>query len=161
MGDGHFVGYPIILLLVLMYTTEAHQGLLQPVCVAAGQLEFYRYTIYGGAITTLLAVLLIPRMGMLGAAIAMLVGQLSTQNWAIPLMTYRIIRVTVTEGLRLVVPHALGYGFLLFIMIIVLKYAIGNLTVALFISGAVALLLLSFPLRSLLLSARRSATSLV
>jgi O-antigen/teichoic acid export membrane protein len=116
LGAGHFIGFPTILVLVLMMFSEAHQGMLQTACVAAERLGFYKAVLLGGLISFFLSLLLIPRIGLLGAALAAFIGQVTTQHWVTPKLAFSVLGMRFREDLKRVLLPAVVLGGAIVIM---------------------------------------------
>jgi O-antigen/teichoic acid export membrane protein len=94
LGKAHFLGYPVIIILSLMMFIEAHQGTLMTFCVATERLQFYKIIILGGIISLPLSYILIKNYGILGAALSILISGMLTQNWFIPMMSLKLLKLS-------------------------------------------------------------------
>ncbi|MFC1850232.1 hypothetical protein ACFL27_08580 [candidate division CSSED10-310 bacterium] len=92
LGQGHFVGYPVLSILCVMMLLEAHHGVLNIPCIAAEKLGFYKFTLLGGILGIIFAIIMIPRWGLIGAAGAIFLAQLLTNNWIIPLISLKLLK---------------------------------------------------------------------
>ena len=121
LGKGHFVGYPILGILIVLMFAEAHQGMLQAACVAAEKLDFYKAVLVGGILTLGLSFILIPKFGLLGAAISALAGQATTQDWVTPKLAMRVLQIRYIDGLKRVLIPGLSLGGAVFFIGMTLK----------------------------------------
>jgi O-antigen/teichoic acid export membrane protein len=110
LGKGHFVGYATFGVLMVLMIAEAHQGMFQSACVAAEKLGFYKAVLVGGVLSLGLCLILIPRFGILGAAVSALIGQGATQHWVIPWLAMRALQMRFLEDLKRVLLPAACLG---------------------------------------------------
>ncbi len=116
LGEGHYLGLFFCIVLALLMTVEAHSGLLLPVCIAAERLSFYKSVLIGGVVNILIAIILIPRFGVLGAVIGIFVAQTVTQSWIIPNLAMKVLQIRFGYVIRRVLfPSFLSFLFSLLI----------------------------------------------
>lgn len=122
LGKGHFVGYQILVTLSVMMLFEVHHGMLNIPCIAAEKLQFYKYTLLSGFINTGLIVILIQRWELLGIAASVLIANLVTNNWIIPMISLHLLGYTIQRYLYSVILPVLGAG----VFAIVVALALGR-----------------------------------
>jgi O-antigen/teichoic acid export membrane protein len=145
LGQGHFVGYPVLALLSIMMLLEAHHGMLNTPCIAAERLQFYKYTLLGGFINVGLIVLLVARWGLLGIAVAVLIAHLATNNWIIPKISLSLLKHRLSRYFTDVILPVLGAGAVAMVFGLAIKQICRD-----FIISAVAYSLVLFILGCLL-----------
>jgi O-antigen/teichoic acid export membrane protein len=123
LGRGHFVGFSILSILIVLMLAEAHQGMFQAACVAAERLGFYKSILIGGALTLGLSLVLIPRFGLIGAALSTFIGQACTQHWVTPRLGMQVLEMRFLEDLRYVLLPAGCLGGVVVGVGLVLKVA--------------------------------------
>ena len=153
LGSGHFVGWTTLWLLLALMTLEAHQGMMQVVCVAAERLEFFKAILLGGCVSVTLALLLIPRVGIPGAALASLTGEAATQLWIVPRQSLAVLDAGFKRHVRTVfVPVAGATAGVLAVGAIARILGVGTsagLTLTVVSAVLSALVFLRHPLREL------------
>ncbi len=110
LGEGHFVGNPVLFTLVIMMFLEAQHAVLNAPCIAAERLQFYKYTILGGFISLALLALMVPRWGLLGAALSVMIAQLLTNNWVIPWISLNLLHESFQHYFVKVILPVLALG---------------------------------------------------
>ena len=98
VGPGHFAGYAVLLPYLLMTVLETHHVIHASAVMATGDLPFVPWAIGSGALTVIFCLLLIPRLGLSGAAVGIMIAQLLTNNWYAPyysnyLLTRKVYKV--------------------------------------------------------------------
>jgi hypothetical protein len=68
--------------------------------MAAGQIVFVRAALASGVLNIMLAVVLAPRWGLIGIALAIAISQLLTNNWYAPYITIRFFGVRIAVLVR-------------------------------------------------------------
>ena len=100
LGEGHFIGYEVLLLLIIMMFLEAHHSMLNIPCIAAEKLQFYKYSLLAGVLNLVLIPFLICRWGLLGVSLSILLAQLLTNNWVIPRVALRLLNRPFAQYLK-------------------------------------------------------------
>jgi O-antigen/teichoic acid export membrane protein len=121
LGVGHFVGYPVLIVMAVTMLIDAHQGMLMTICIAAERLQFYKATLLGGIISLPLSFCLIKSYGILGAVLAILVAGLLTQNWVIPWISLKLLRLNFVTILTKLITPSLLLGLAVGILGILIK----------------------------------------
>ena len=94
LGPGHFVGYPILLVLLVTASLETHQIGHATLTMATGNIPFVRIALGAGVLNLLLSLLLVRTEGLLGVALGTLLAQIATNYWYGPYVTLRLIKVS-------------------------------------------------------------------
>ncbi|GAG93967.1 unnamed protein product, partial [marine sediment metagenome] len=85
-------------------------------CIAAERLQFYKYALLGGLISVAFAVLMIPQWGLFGAAFAILIAQLLTNNWIIPWISLNLLQYSFRHYFLNVILRVLGVGIIILLI---------------------------------------------
>jgi O-antigen/teichoic acid export membrane protein len=113
LGPGRFVGNTVFGILALQMLLEAHHGMLQAPCVAAGELQFCKYQFTAGLVCVSMLPISISAFGIVGAALAITVPRMVTDNWIIPVFSLRLMKMRFgTYAREILLPGILvGGGF--------------------------------------------------
>jgi O-antigen/teichoic acid export membrane protein len=93
LGSSMFAGFPVLWVLLFMVLFEVHHVIFATAVMAAGKIVFVRTALASGILNIVLAVSLAGRLGLLGIALAIAVGQLLTNNWYAPYVAIRFFRI--------------------------------------------------------------------
>jgi hypothetical protein len=104
VGPENFVGYVSLWLLLVLYALEAHHVVHAIAVMATGRIVFLRVAILSGLVTVGLGVSLAGGWGIPGVVAGMVIAQLATNNWYVPLYSLRLFRVSIGEYGRWVAP---------------------------------------------------------
>jgi len=81
LGEGHFVGWPVLLTFCLMLALECQHVTLASACISTNDIPFGPCAIGAGLLNILFTILLIRSLGLWGVALGTLFAQLMTSNW--------------------------------------------------------------------------------
>ena len=119
LGEGHFVGFAIVFVFLLVMLLETHHVALANAVMATGDLAFFVPALLSGILSIGISILLARPYGLLGVALGTLFAQLVTNNWYVPLYAMRLFRIRFAEHFRAIVAPivllaaiTLGVGFL-------------------------------------------------
>jgi O-antigen/teichoic acid export membrane protein len=99
LGEGHFVGYPVLITLAVMMILEAHQSMLNVSNIASEKLEFYKYTVLAGVLSVILQFFLTPVWGLIGVSAAILIAEVTTIDWIVPVLSFKLLDTKVSHYL--------------------------------------------------------------
>ena len=158
IGSSMYAGNKVLWTLLLMTFLETHHVVFAAAVMATGKILFVRAALLAGLINLVLAIYLTRAWGLWGTALAILLAQLSTNNWYAPLVAIRVLHVRVAELIKRVwVPLMAGLSVCLSINFL-LRAATGEglrgLLVSLVIGGSSSVLIMSILMLS---AAERSA----
>ena len=94
LGEGNFIGYPILIVFSIMLTLEAQHNVLAQSARATEDEKYVFAAITSGILNVIFTFLLIRQMGLFGVALATMLSQLLTSNW------YAVYRPIVRLKLR-------------------------------------------------------------
>lgn len=106
VGAANFGGYPTLWVLLTLFVLEAHHVIHAGAAFAIGHATFVPQAIIAGVLTVTLGVALLPQLGVLGMAVAMLLAQLATNSWYVPHYTLRLLGIPVRRYARGLLPLA-------------------------------------------------------
>ena len=102
LGEGNFIGYRVLWLLLLVLVLEAHHVIHATAVMATGHVIFLWAALLAGVMKIALSVYLVPRVGIYGAVLGTLVAQLLTNNWYAPYCSLRIFSISAGDYARTV-----------------------------------------------------------
>jgi O-antigen/teichoic acid export membrane protein len=146
LGPGHFVGFPIVWVLLAVMLLEAHHQAMASVTMATGRIAFLAPALIAGLLNLVFSVVLARRFGLIGVVFGTMTAQVLTNNWYVPWYTMRLFGIpwrrhvkTVLLPLAYLLVSMLVVGFsvraLTMHLSAVLSVAIGVLSTAL--AGAI------------------------
>jgi len=94
LAPSMFAGFPVLWVLLLMVLLEVHHVIFATGVMAAGRIVFAGPALLSGVLNILLAIALAGRLGLLGIALAVAVGQLVTNNWYAPYVAIRFFHLS-------------------------------------------------------------------
>jgi O-antigen/teichoic acid export membrane protein len=124
LGPGHFVGFPVVCVLLAMMTLEVHQQSMGAVTQSTGKVAFAASTIIAGVLNIVISILLAKRFGLLGVVTGTLIAQLLTNDWYVPYYTLRHFQLKTIDHLRNVVFPMASFG----LVMLVISYAARRIT---------------------------------
>ena len=152
IGSGHFVGFPVVWVLLAVMLLEAHHLSMASATMATGRVVFLVPALVAGGLNLLFSITLAHRIGLLGVACGTMAAQLLTNNWYVPWYTMRLFRISFARHLRDVL---LPVGGLIALMLLA-GYAVRSVTGAMapfpgLVIGGASTILLGVTSASLLL----------
>lgn len=81
LGQGHFIGYGILLVFCIMLTLETHHVVLMQSSRATEDENYALVTLTAGILNVIFTLVLIKHLGLLGVAIGTMLAQVLTTNW--------------------------------------------------------------------------------
>lgn len=89
LGNGKFVGFPILWTLLLMVLLESHHVAMATATVATGNMAFSKPALLAGLLNLVISAILAQQLGLWGVALGTLMAQLLTNNWYAPYVTLK------------------------------------------------------------------------
>lgn len=93
LGEGNFVGFPVLWFLLAMVVLEVHHVIHATAVMATGHIVFLKSAIGAAVIKVALSVSLAVPYGLLGVASGTLIAQILTNNWYAPLVSMRLFKI--------------------------------------------------------------------
>lgn len=116
LGNGNFVGYPIIWIMFVMLTLEVHHNILGSATMATGRVIFHWVALGAGILNIVLSLILVRYFGLLGVALGTLLAQLLTNNWFVSLVSLRHFHIDISAYLRtIVIPLLVVFALLIIV----------------------------------------------
>jgi O-antigen/teichoic acid export membrane protein len=113
VGPGHFVGYPVLIVFLVMMTLEVHHVAHAVLVMATGKLPFAPWALGSGILNIAFSLLLVSHSGLLGVALGTMLAQLLTNNWFAPMYTLRAFSISLMRyGREVILPAILTGGLL-------------------------------------------------
>ncbi|MBI5429524.1 MAG: hypothetical protein HY938_03580 [Nitrosomonadales bacterium] len=144
LGNGRFVGFPILWTLLLMVLLEAHHVAMATATVATGHMPFTKPALLAGVLNLAISVILAQHLGLWGVALGTLMAQLLTNNWYAPYVALKHFGIPFSTHYKTVL---MPTGLLLAVLLsanFLLKQMLGNyshlivLSSSLFFSALIA-----------------------
>lgn len=108
LGAGKFVGYPTLLVFVVLFVLDVHTFIVAVSARATESEVFGFWSLAAGLLKLLLSWLLIQRFQLLGVALGTLLAQLLTTYWYTNYRGFERLRIAVGDHLRLVLLPCAG-----------------------------------------------------
>jgi O-antigen/teichoic acid export membrane protein len=113
LGPGRFVGYPVLIVFLVILTLEAHHVIHATVIMATGRVVFHWLALGAGLLSVSLSIALVRHLGLLGVVLGTLLAQVITNNWYVPYYTLRALGLSpVTYLLKVVAPLVLTFALM-------------------------------------------------
>jgi O-antigen/teichoic acid export membrane protein len=103
LGPGHFVGFSVVWVLLLMVLLETHHASMATATMATGRIVFLAPAFIAGVLNIGFSVYLSAKYGLIGVAMGTLCAQLVTNSWYVPWYTMRQFHMGFADHLRRVV----------------------------------------------------------
>jgi O-antigen/teichoic acid export membrane protein len=107
---GSFIGYPVLLLLMLTLALDTQHGLLTNVSRATDDEVYAIPAVAAGIINLVLTWILVRRIGLIGIVLGTLIAQLSTNNWYGVYRPLKRLNITFGRYSREVLFPVFGFG---------------------------------------------------
>jgi O-antigen/teichoic acid export membrane protein len=95
-----FAGNDVLYFAIAMAVLEVHHVILATAVMATGPVPFAPWAVGAGVLNLVLGFLLVPRLGLLGMAMATFFAQLLTNNWYAPLFAFRRFQISFGRYIR-------------------------------------------------------------
>jgi O-antigen/teichoic acid export membrane protein len=116
LGQGHFVGFGVIWVLLIVMLLESHHVAMASATMASGKIVFFVPALLAGFLNLVFSITLAKRFGVMGVACGTLFAQILTNNWFAPWYTIRLFKLSVRDHLWQVVLPVIG--FIAFLLIV-------------------------------------------
>lgn len=127
----------ILFIMLLAIILEAHHVSITKICISAGYVKFAKIALVSGVLVTVLSFLLIHFIGLIGAALAILISQLLTNNWFAIYVSFKYIKITAKIYLK-ILKNLFFLSLVLLAIQIILRATIPTLTLAsIFLNGVI------------------------
>ena len=100
LGPGHFVGFGIVWVFLLVMLLETHHVSFATATMATGRIVFLVPALLAGVLNIGFSVYLAGRLGLLGVSLGTLCAQVITNNWYVPWYTMRQFGLGLAEHFR-------------------------------------------------------------
>jgi O-antigen/teichoic acid export membrane protein len=100
LGQGHFLGFLILIPMLITCVLEVHHAISANVVWASGRWPFAPWAIASGLLNLTLGVWWVSVVGEMGMALATCIAQLLTNNWLIVLYALRLLKIPVQTYIR-------------------------------------------------------------
>lgn len=97
LGPSLFAGNKVLWTLLLMIFLETHHVVFASAVMATGRILFVRPALIAGLINIGLAIYMTRHWGLWGTALAILIAQITTNNWYAPFIAVRVLHVRVAD----------------------------------------------------------------
>ena len=99
IGQGNFVGFGVLVVMLCAMTLEAHHVSLATATMACGEIPFLLPALIAGFLNLAFSFPLAHRLGLVGVALGTMLAQITTNNWYVPMYSLRFLRIPWTEYL--------------------------------------------------------------
>jgi O-antigen/teichoic acid export membrane protein len=97
LGPSLFAGNKVLWTLLLMIFLETHHVVFASAVMATGRILFVRVALLAGIINIVLAIYMTRHWGLWGTALAILIAQLTTNNWYAPFIAVRVLHIRLVD----------------------------------------------------------------
>jgi O-antigen/teichoic acid export membrane protein len=105
IGEGNFVGFGVLIVMLCAMTLEAHHVTLATATMACGEIPFFAPALIAGFLNLAFSFPLAHRFGLVGVALGTLLAQITTNNWFIPFYSLRHLHIRFQDYcLRVLIP---------------------------------------------------------
>jgi O-antigen/teichoic acid export membrane protein len=109
LGPSLFAGNKVLWTLLLMIFLETHHVVFASAVMATGRIFFVRAALLAGIINIVLAIYMTRHWGLWGTALAILIAQITTNNWYAPFIAIRVLHIRLADLAKHVwIPLAFG-----------------------------------------------------
>jgi O-antigen/teichoic acid export membrane protein len=102
LGPNHFVGFPVVWILLIVMLLEAHHQALAAATMATGRIVFLVPALLAGVINIVVSIALAHRYGLIGVVLGTMIAQITTNNWYVPFYTLRLFKISFLKHVHLV-----------------------------------------------------------
>lgn len=127
LGPHHFVGFPIVWVLLIVMLLEAHHQAMASVTMATGRIVFLAPALIAGVLNLIFSVILARRFGLLGVVFGTMAAQVLTNNWYVPRYTMRLFGISLKRHTRIVLLPLTG----LLTTMLTVEFAVRKVTASL------------------------------
>jgi O-antigen/teichoic acid export membrane protein len=113
IGSGHFLGFPILAVMLVMYSLEYHHQAHAQFAWGVGRWPYAKAALIAGGLNVVLVWWGLRHGGLLGAALGTAVAQLLTNNWYVPWTVLGMLKISPGDYARKVAAPLLGLALLL------------------------------------------------
>lgn len=107
IGEGNFVGYGVLLIMLCAMTLEAHHVSLATSTMACNKIPFLIPALIAGVLNLAISFPLAYRFGLVGVALGTFLAQVTTNNWYVPMYSIRYLRIhAVQYTTKVILPSA-------------------------------------------------------
>lgn len=124
IGPGHFVGFPIVWILLAVMLLEAHHLSMASATMATGRMVFLAPALIAGGLNLFFSITLAHRVGLVGVACGTMAAQVLTNNWYVPWYTIRLFKMSFKRHFQKVVLPTMG----LTVVMLLAGYAVRSFT---------------------------------
>lgn len=109
LGPSQFAGYYAMWIMLFFAVLEVHHVVLATAVVAAGKVPFVFMALFSGFLTVALGVWLTPSYGLAGMAASMVVAQVLSNSWYVPMYAFRYFKIRPMMYARAVLPRVVVF----------------------------------------------------
>lgn len=100
LGPGHFVGFPIVWVLLIVMLLEAHHQTMAAITMSTGRIVFLVPALIAGVLNIAFSVTLAKFYGLIGVACGTMIAQIMTNNWYAPWYTMKLFNIGFAHHAR-------------------------------------------------------------
>lgn len=108
LGPHHFVGFPVVWIMLAVLLFETHAQAMAAATVSTGRIVFAVPALIAGIVNIIFSVILARRYGLVGVVLGTMIAQVATNHWYVPWYTIRLFRINLLGYARtILLPTAL------------------------------------------------------
>lgn len=108
LGPNHFVGFPIVWVLLTVMLLEVHHQSMAAATMATGRIVFLAPALIAGGLNIFISIVLARHFGLIGVVFGTMIAQVTTNNWYAPWYTMRLFKISFLQHVRTVVLPVAG-----------------------------------------------------
>jgi O-antigen/teichoic acid export membrane protein len=128
LGPGHFVGFPVVWVLLGVMVLEMHHQAMGATTMATGRIPFLRPALLAGIINIAVSIVLARHYGLIGVVLGTMIAQVTTNNWYVPWYTMRLFHMSFARHLRYVVLPVIGLAVVMISIEAISRYLTRDLS---------------------------------
>jgi O-antigen/teichoic acid export membrane protein len=102
LGPSHFVGFPVVWVLLIVMVLEAHHQAMGAATMSTGRIVFLVPALTAGVVNIFFSIILARRYGLIGVVFGTMIAQVMTNNWYVPWYTMRLFKISFISHARAV-----------------------------------------------------------
>ena len=108
LWPNHFVGFPVVWVLLAVMLLEAHHQAMAASTMATGRIVFLAPALIAGVLNIFFSVFLARHFGLIGVVLGTMLAQVLTNNWYVPWVTMRLFHLGFRHHVRTVLLPVTG-----------------------------------------------------
>ncbi len=100
LGTNHFVGFPVVWVLLVVTLLEAYAQAMAAATMSTGRMKFVGPALIAGVVNVFVSIALAGKLGLLGIVLGTMLAQILTNHWYVPWYTIRLFGISLSQHVR-------------------------------------------------------------